>query len=79
MKENAYQNLIAQFQEAHEKQLVSTFYSTSAYFSVTFSESLHEKTVSTLIKMLEYKYHSQVMVIVKDPLTIEVWDKGVAF
>jgi len=79
MKQNAYQNLVTQFQEAHEKQLVSAFYIAAAYFSVTFSDTLHEKTVSTLIKMLEYKYHSEVLVIIKDPLTIEVWDKGVAF
>ena len=79
MNENTYNALLDQFKTAHKMNLVTTFYHTPKYFSVTFNDTLHQKTIDTVIKMVEYKYHTEIFVVVKNENTIEIWNKGVAF
>lgn len=79
MSSDFYQRLIAQFEKAYEQELITKFSHSPIYFSVTFNKNLNEKSIKTLIKILEYHYHHKIFVVVKDPLTIEVWSKGVAF
>jgi len=79
MNETTYNALLNQFESAHKLNLVTRFYHSEQYFSVTFNENLHKKTINTVIKLVEYKYHTDVFVIIKDDHTIEIWNKGVAF
>jgi hypothetical protein len=79
MTNTPYQTIIQQFQKAFEKDLVSTCNTADHYTSITFSQSIKPTTISMLIRILEHRYHSDIFVIIKSPLTIEIWDKGVSF
>lgn len=79
MTKTPYQNIVQQFQKAFEKELVSTCNKEPHYTSITFNKNIKPNTISMLIRILEHRYHSDIFVVVKSPITIEIWDKGVSF
>ena len=79
MTKTSYENISRQFQSAFEKHLVSTYYKADHYTLITFNTTIKPTTINLLIKILERRYHSEIFVVVKSPLTIEIWDKGVSF
>jgi hypothetical protein len=79
MAQDFYHKLVNQFENAQKQNLITKFTHSPIYFSATFSETLNPKSIQSLIQILEYHYHHKILIVVKDPLTIEVWSKGVSF